>query len=505
MMLIVGVVLGGVIAWWSYRLGGTVAAVVATAAFALDPNFIAHAPLVKNDVSLTLAMLLLMIAVWRAGRRLTIANALGVCLLCGAALNIKFSALLLGPMVLILLVARALMPQPWVVVGRELRTRSARVLIALGMCMAAALVSYAAIWATYGFRYLPTPDPNVTLNTDLIVEFLRTNELVREHGEAGVRPEHVAVWRPGPFSAGVLWMERNRLLPQAWLNGLLYTQQSAVLRKTYLLGRFSMTGWWYYFPLTMLFKSPLALIAAAAGAVVLSAIALQRGATSMWREYGWTITAFTVPVVVYMASAMTSNLNLGIRHVLPIYPFVFIAIGVAAARLWRVRPRLVKLAGAALVAALGVETLVAFPNYVAFFNVAAGGSRNGINLLGDSNLDWGQDLKLLAQWQQDHPGIPLYLCYFGMADPAYFGIDYKNLRGGYFMGPPFEPPRPDGVVAVSATHLQGIYLEADLRRLYVGMWQNLQPIEVLGGTIYLYRGSDVIDLAVRQRASDTRR
>ena len=169
MMLIVGVVLGGVIAWWSWRLGGAVAALAATGAFALDPNFIAHAPLVKNDVSLTLVMLVLMIAVWRAGKRLTVWNGLAICVLCGAGLNVKFSALLLGPMVLVLLVLRAWMPQPWNVMGREVRTRGRKVLSALAVCASALVVSYLSIWASYGFRYLPTRDPNVVLNTRNII------------------------------------------------------------------------------------------------------------------------------------------------------------------------------------------------------------------------------------------------------------------------------------------------------------------------------------------------
>ncbi len=501
MMLIVAVALGGVIAWWSWKLGGVIAALTATAAFALDPNFIAHGPLVKNDISLTLIMLLLMIAVWRAGNRLTVWNALAICLLCGAGLNVKFSALLAGPMVMVLLLVRTWMPRPWVVFGRKLRTPRRKIAVAVGVCVAASIISYASIWATYGFRYRPTPDPNLLLNTRNIVEFLATNELKEQHPDRDLTPEDFRGWRPGVFSRAVLFLEHKRLLPQAWLNGLLYTQQSAVLRKTYLLGEFSMTGWWYYFPVTMLVKSPLAGIISAAGALAIGVIALRRERATLFREHGWTIACFAVPVGVYLLASMTSNLNLGIRHVLPIYPFIFVAIGAAAAYGWRIRPNVAKLAGALLVTVLGVETLTAFPDYLAFFNAAAGGSRGGINLLGDSNLDWGQDLKLLAEWQGNHPGVDLSLCYFGMADPAYYGVTYRNMRGGYFLGPPFEPPRADGAVAVSATHLQGIYLDEDLRRLYVGIWQNLKPIEILGGTIYLYRGSDVIDLAARQRRS----
>jgi hypothetical protein len=497
MMLIVGVALGAAIAWWSWKLGGLVAALTATAAFALDPNFLAHGPLVKNDVSLTLVMLLLMIAVWRAGQRLTIWNGFAICLLCGAGLNVKFSALLLGPMVLALLLIRAAMPQPWNVLGREVIARGRKVMTALGVCIAALLVSYVCIWACYGFRYLPTRDPNLLLNTRNILEFLATNELKEQHPDRELTAQDFQQWRPGAFSRGILFMEEKHLLPQAWLNGLLYTQQSAVLRKTYLLGEFSMTGWWYYFPVTMLFKSPIALLLAAGAAVALGIglFARQRGVV---REQAWTVACFAVPVGTYMLASMTSNLNLGIRHVLPVYPFGFVALGTAAAYGWRARPKLAKVVTTVLFTVLGIETLSAFPHYVAFFNVAAGGSRGGINLLGDSNLDWGQDLPLLAQWQQDHPNERLYFAYFGMADPKYYGVTYHNIRGGFFLGPPFEPPRPPGVVAVSATILQGIYLEDDVRRAYNDVRVHLKPIDVLGGTIYLYNSSDMWDLLTGQ-------
>jgi hypothetical protein len=494
MMLIVGVGLGVAIAWWSWRLGGTVGAIVATAAFALDPNFLAHSALVKNDVSLTLVMLLLTIAVWRAGKRLTIWNGLAICVLCGAGLSIKFSALLLGPMVLILLLIRAQMRQPWAVLGRELHARGKKSLAALAVCVAAALVSYVSIWAVYGFRFRPTPDPNVVLSTRNILEYLATNELTAEHPDRALTKEDFQRWRPGAFSRAALFLEANRLLPQAWLNGLLYTQQSAVIRKTFLLGSVSFHGKWYYFPFAMVVKSPLALIAAAVCAIAIGVSAWRRDRATILREHGWTIAAFIVPAAVFMLASMGSNLNIGLRHVLPVYPFIFIAIGAAAAYAWRMRPKVVKIAGAILITLLGAETLAAFPDYVAFFNAAAGGSRGGIRLLGDSNLDWGQDLKLLAQWQEEHPDQTLYLCYFGLADPAYYGVTYHNLPGGYQFGPPYEPPRGDGVVAISATHLQGIYQEDDKRFLYTTIRDRLQPFDVLGGTIYLYRAADVITM-----------
>jgi hypothetical protein len=142
---------------------------------------------------------------------------------------------------------------------------------------------------------------------------------------------------------------------------------------------------------------------------------------------------------------------------------------------------------AAIAIALMTETLSAYPDYLAFFNIAAGGERGGIRFLGDSNLDWGQDLPLLARWQQDHPDLQLYLCYFGTADPRHYGIRYISLPGGYVLDPPPRTLTAPGVIAINTTVLQGIYssTDSDTRAFYAPL-RNRQPIDCLGGSIYLY-------------------
>ncbi len=199
----------------------------------------------------------------------------------------------------------------------------------------------------------------------------------------------------------------------------------------------------------------------------------------------WLILCLALPPVIYLAAAMKSNLNLGLRHILPIYPAIYISLGLAGAHLLQRDLRMAKRVFAAVLLGLGAEALLTFPNYIAFFNIAAGGSREGIHLLGDSNLDWGQDLKLLAAWQQQHPDQPLYLIYFGLADPWAYGIKYINFPGGYKFGPQYEVRNDPGVLAVSATMLQGIYADENYRKIYTTIGK-LTPFEVLGGTIYLY-------------------
>jgi len=183
---------------------------------------------------------------------------------------------------------------------------------------------------------------------------------------------------------------------------------------------------------------------------------------------------------------MQSNLNLGLRHILPIYPPAYIAIGIIAAKFWPRRGA--QIVAAILAMGLAIESLAAFPNFIPFFNVAAGGSRGGFRILGDSNLDWGQDLKPLSKWyrpwRESHPHEKFYLCYFGIADPAYYGINYTNLPGGYVSGPPATMPTDPGVIAISATRLQAIYTP-ELERLYAPLRQR-QPMKLIGGSIYLY-------------------
>jgi hypothetical protein len=133
------------------------------------------------------------------------------------------------------------------------------------------------------------------------------------------------------------------------------------------------------------------------------------------------------------------------------------------------------------------ETAIAYPDFIAFFNQICGGPTGGIKLLGDSNLDWGQDLPLLAAWQRDNPAFKLYLSYFGSADPKYYGIHGDSIVGDYSR-PPLQHiiPNQPGVLAVSATNLQGIYMSKDERKQLDNIIKHSQLINILGGTIYLY-------------------
>jgi hypothetical protein len=175
------------------------------------------------------------------------------------------------------------------------------------------------------------------------------------------------------------------------------------------------------------------------------------------------------------------------RHLLPII-LSFVAAGEAAAALvaWRA-PKGAWLAGALALWYAG-GTLLQHPHHLAYFNEIAGGSQNGWRLLVDSNLDWGQDLKRLAEWTRANHVGKLKLSYFGSADPAYYGIDSEALPG--YTSPHAaritREIEPGDTVAVSATNLQGVYLDPEDRPLMEKL-RGLTPVARIGYSIFVYR------------------
>jgi hypothetical protein len=510
-MLCIAVGMGAFLAAFVWRaaiaIGATPAAaggaaVLSSALLALDPNFLAHAPLMKNDVASAFAMLVTVAATWSAGRALTPCRILALGIAWSMALTLKFTGPLLIMSSLALLILRALASWEWAaggwrhgagrVVSRIRRLAAAAMTIAIAASMA-----WGAIWASYDFRFAPAREPGAMMNM-WAVEFNSLISIWEARHTAGdqTRPPSLKDLQAMPLPPAVSlvrWMNHRHLLPQAFLAGLLFAYQASQVRATFLCGHLRGIGTWWYFPFAMAVKTPLATLTAFASLAIFAfrrliqdGSALAGSLSSVFSPTAWTALCLGLPAAIYFSAAMSTNLNLGIRHVLPVYPLLFAAVGLATARLWDARPTLTLVAGPVLIAALAIESCSAYPNYIPFFNAFAGGSRGGLRLLSDSNLDWGQDLPLLAAWQHDHPDVKLYLGYFGSADPAYYGIRYTNIDEGFADGPSPQPIVGPAVLAISATTLQGTYCrQVAGRPTWSTLWK-LKPIDVLGGSIYLF-------------------
>jgi hypothetical protein len=483
MMLLLGLLLGMLISRWSFRLGGPVAAVFATAIFCFDPNFIAHAPMVKSDIAFGLDLLGLAYIVWLMGQRATWTRIILAGLICGVSGGTKYSGFITGPILALMLAGRAIMPQTWSFLGRNLSGRFSRLLAAAGVTLFAAVCCYAITWASYGFRFGPAHSPSVRMNMQTIYVRARLAETSAElpHPTAA----QIAAHMPSLTCQFVQWADRVHFLPEPMLAGLLYQHTCVQLWPAFLNGEQYGNGRWYYFPLATLYKTPVSELILYAGAGLILLVV-----TPLWaRHHLWTVLCLVIPFTVFGIAALQTHLNIGFRNVLPLFPFVQIATGCAISICWRRRPRTTAVVVAILMIGLATETLSAWPDFIAFFNFPSGGELGGKARLGDSNLDWGQDLIGLARWQREHPGVTLYAKLEYSVDPKFYGLNYHEIdiaSSGPNQGEIFsDGPLQGGALAVSVTQLQGLYIRPWEQRFYQNLRES-RPIAVIGGTIYIY-------------------
>jgi hypothetical protein len=392
-MVLIAVLLGAGVAWWAWRLGGAVAAIVALAAFSFDPNFLAHSPLVKNDVPLAMSLLLLAAAIWMFGRRASALRLLLVCSLLGVAFMTKFSGIIGLAALAAALLIRSFIPIPWRIEMFTASTVWNRLAVSAGAVVVAGLFLWLFTWASYDFRFLPTPGSADQFDLQTTLRDYANHEAFAQsadpfHLDAAALTKYWQHWRAPLSIRALLWASEHRLLPQSCIAGLLRTDAASQSRVTFLCGRSSVTGWWYYFPAVMLFKTPVATLL---GIVAACAIMLP-GMRRLSAGAAWDLAALAILPALYLLMAMCSNVDVGIRHILPIYPFIFIFLGIAAARAWNSGHRRAQLIICLLAVGLVAETAAAFPNFIPFFNAPSGGRRGGLRLLSESNLDWGQDL-----------------------------------------------------------------------------------------------------------------
>lgn len=460
MIALLGVLLGVLLFCWAREWLGFWPAVVALGCYTIEPNLLAHATLVTTDFGITCFLFGSAYFLWRTSRRLSAGNLAGLVAFSMLAAVSKFSAVVLGPIVVALLALRALRAAPWECrLGpiREIRTRLGRIGASAAIVLLVGVACWGAIWAVYEFRYLPSPAPDWRYN-------FQANDILRARTPA--------------IAAVVEWIDARHLLPNVFSQGFLLGQTKAQKRATYLAGKFSEQGWWYFFPVAFLIKTPVSLIVLLLGGLIVCA--------ARWREWLRNTLFVLVPVGVYLAAAMTSHLNIGLRHILPVYPFVVLLAGLCASGLIDVKRK----GAVAVLVVLGAFWLFEFarvyPHDLAFFNQLVGGPQNGYKYLADSNLDWGQDLKPLKQWMDDHNVSHINLAYFGTADPAYYGMNCTYLPGSpFFANDRIALPALPGYVAVSTTVLDGVYLDRAGRAFYKPLLEK-EPVAVIGHSIRVY-------------------
>jgi hypothetical protein len=445
--------LGIWMAWWTRRHFGSSVALLSLAFLSFDPNIIAHGRYVTTDLPVTLFVFVTCTLwadyLWAPSWKKLLATSLAL----GLALASKYSAVFLIPVL------------PLVYCVAWFSRRDRRSLSLRGLASTFAVVSLLST-AVVALVYAPE-----------VIGSIR-------YAITGVRPANVnaqpladAVAKDGALGNVLASVASKIHLPAfRYLIGLSFqTSHAATGQPAYLLGQFSTVGWWNYFPVAFLVKTPTATLLAcllALVAVLVIRRRLPKAALILW---------ISIAPLVYFAATMISHLDIGVRHILPVYPFLYVVLAVALYHC--VRPMLREwflLTVVLLVSALGVESLATYPDYLSFFNWASGGPDEGSQYLLDSNIDWGQDLKKLSQYLEQNNSYPVCAAIFGLGPTAltYYGIQRHDL------GWPVVTPgwHSNCVAAVSVNFLHGLY---GSQRQFALLRQRT-PDAVLGHSVYIY-------------------
>ena len=461
-MILWGLLLLGSVYVVSRQLFGPRGGFISLALVTFCPMILGHAHLVTTDVPIAAMLFLTATVFWLFAEGPSFTRAIVAGLVLGGALAVKYSAVMLGPALVWFLVVA------WVKRAKEARqgipTWRARLRTAsrwIALLLVIGVVSVGVIWACYRFRYRASLDES----------FLFSWSFEGKESSA--------------IGKAIAFARAHRLLPEAYLNGFGYMFENAQGRNAYVLGMHSKIGWWWYFPFAFLVKTPFPTLLLMAWGLWAS---LRRYGARLGPDY-----FLVIPLIIYWVLAIASSMNIGLRHVMPVYPIMATLAG--GIPLETIPGRGGILAKRVVLGMLGLVAcgcLVAGPYYLAYFNLPSTLAFDRHFMLTDSNLDWGQDLKRLKTWM-DREGIArIKLMYFGNASPRHLGLHHERHHAAN-MYQAYEPEwkwtnefKADDYVAVGATNYSGVVL-GPLTDYYLKRLGPLKPIATIGHSILVYR------------------
>lgn len=428
----VGVICGIVLFAWTRALYGESAALFALFLYSFSPNILAHTRLATTDMVTTCFMLLAVYSFWIFIKKPYFKNIIfaGICL--GLAQLSKYTSLLLYPMFLLLLVFELCAGQ-----------QSVRKAIFIKV-LVVFTISVFVLWAGYGFDTSPILKDAMRVQQKLgIIHNIITNIFPFWNERLSSKIDTFLLKIPFPLGTHFL--------------GILgVIKHSYEGHGTYFLGKWSKYGNPFYFIVAFFIKTPIpTIIFLFTGLFISFKDKIKRNEMYI-----------LITITLFFIIASFSKLQLGLRYILPIYPFFFILGGRSVAFL---KNRFLKLPIILLIVWYVFSALGIWPNYLSYFNELIGGPKNGYKYLRDSNIDWGQDLPALKKYLDKHGIRRVKLCYFGTADPDIYGIRYQD-----FDDDEFESYKKD-IYAISAHFLDK------------AQWTNkIDPTGWAGHSIFIY-------------------
>ncbi len=468
---------------WAKELIGRWWALLPAFLFGLSPTVLAHGHYVTTDIGAALGIFLASYYFIKFLLKSNRNNLIFAGLAFGVSQLMKFSAVLLIPFFGIMLIFFCLSKTRNILEFLKIFVRYILYLILIF------LIGYILVYIIYFIFTINYPIEKQQADTKFILASFA--EGPDPNWETCQLNSGISLARRGRCLANInIWMAGSKILRplgEYMLGVMMVFQRSAGGNTSYFLGQVSASGWWYYFPVVFGLKESIPSLILIALALLLSIWKISKSikyqVSSIKRKFldylvihfaEFSMLAF---VIFYWAYSIQSPLNIGVRHILPTLPFIYI-LTASGIKKWVCDGKypvfqmsLKRILGAAinflkmfikggLIAILLIwyltETLLASPYFLSYFNEFGGGIYGGYKYVTDSNYDWGQDLKRLKNFVDEKNIDKIGVDYFGGG----------NLK--YYLGDKVEPwwsargnPKNSGIqwLAVSINSLQGALAE----------------------------------------------
>lgn len=490
-VMLLALLFGWLLYRWAGSLYGSRVALLTLFFYTLSPTFLAHSRYVTTDLAAAFGFFIGLAAFFRFLERQNFKRLALAGLAFGTALLLKFSLFLLVPLYGLLAIL-------WVFLQERENFDLKSYLKAFGILflklILIGLIGLALIWLVYAWHVANYPAPRQLSDSQFLL------------GSFGFRP----------IVNFDLWLVKNEILRplgQYLLGLLMVVQRSAGGNTTYYLGEVSAAGWPTYFPVAYLLKETIAFHLLTLLALFLALRKIKSAgeksfdAFFSWMKDNFVLVASLFFVSFYWLYSIRSPLNIGVRHILPTFPFIYLLVAREIAA-WLYRPSLEEpqnlgdwfrslyqnfvepiprfILVALLMFWMVVSTAITFPFYLSYYNEFIG-IENGWRYIVDSNYDWGQDLKRLRDLVEAEHISKIYLDYFGGGSPR------------YYLGEKFEPwqssrgsPPSGSYFAISATFLQGARGRPAsgfvIKPEDTYSWlEGLEPLRRAGLSIFIYK------------------
>ncbi len=493
-IMLLALLFGWLLFKWSRKFYGDKVGLLTLFFYSFSPTFIAHSRLVTTDLAAAFGFFIGIISFVNFLARPSRKNLIIVGLVFGLVQLFKFSLFILAPLYVILGVL-------WVILEnyQEKKKITGEILKMLGKIFLIGLIGLLVVIIIYQFHIWNYPPERQAKDTTAILSTFPVK----------------------PLANTVIWMADKpfiRAFGQYFLGLSMTLQRAGGGNTAYFMGEVSAKGWWYYFPLLYLLKEHLAFHIFTLIAVLFAFFNIKRAreknlsAVFGWMKDNFILTAGLIFIGLYWLQSITSPLNIGLRHVLPTFPFIYLLVSRQIIR-WSKVPSLdnpqtlrewlkeiyeifvktIKKYAVVigLILWIIIGTLIAFPSYLSYYNELAGGTRNGYKIATDSNYDWGQDLKRLVNFVENPPAggkiNKIALDYFGGGNPEYYlkekFIPWWSAKGQPQLGTWFAVSL-NSLEGSMAKPIKGLTIKPEDSYSWL---KNKIPVARAGTSIFIYK------------------